>query len=281
MRIGIDLGGTTIQVGHVDNGTLREVHSGSTPASEPKETVLKKIFELVDRLPAEEADSIGAGVPSMVDVKAGIVYDVQNIPSWTEVALKERIEARYGVPAYVHNDANCFALAEHRFGSGQGQSPMVGITIGTGFAGGIVVDGTLLSGQNCGAGEFGTVPYRSGIYEHYCSGQFFERRHDTTAKKAHERAKNGEEEAMAMFDAFGTHIGRAVQLILYTVDPSHIVMGGSVRHAYPFFKQAMWREIETFEFPRSLDTLTFERSTLDHAGILGAATLGLQPDSLP
>jgi glucokinase len=279
--VGIDLGGTTIRVGRIDGRTLRETHVGSTPSGEPKETVLKKIFELVDRLPMEEVESIGAGVPSVVDVEAGIAYDVQNIPSWTEVRLKERIEARYGVSAYVQNDANCFALAEHHFGSGQSRSPMVGMIIGTGFAGGIVVNGTLLSGQSCGAGEFGTVPYRDSIYEHYCSGQFFEREYDTTAKRAHERATENEREAQAMFDTFGTHLGRAVQLILYTVDPAHIVMGGSVRHAYPFFKEAMWREIETFAFPRAVDALTFEKSTLEHAGVLGAAALGIQPGALP
>lgn len=281
MRIGIDLGGTNIQVGSVDRGTLREVHVGSTPAGETKETVLEKIFELADRLPAEEAESIGVGVPSMVDVESGIVYDVQNIPSWTEVPLKERMEARYDVPTYIQNDANCFALAEHRFGSGQGQSPMVGMIVGTGFAGGILVDGTLLSGRNCGAGEFGTVPYRDSIYEHYCSGQFFEREYNTTAKRAHERAKNEEEKALVMFETFGTHLGRAVQLILYTFDPSHIVIGGSVRHAYPFFEKAMWKEIKALAFPRVLDTFTFERSSLDYAGVLGAATLGLQPETLP
>jgi Transcriptional regulator/sugar kinase len=281
VRVGIDLGGTTIRVGSIDGETLRETHVGSTPSGESKETVLKKIFELVDRLPTEEVESIGAGVPSVVDVEAGIAYDVQNIPSWTEVRLKERIEARYGVPAHIQNDANCFALAEHHFGSGQGRSPMVGMIVGTGFAGGIVVDGALLSGQSCGAGESGTVPYRDSIYKHYCSGQFFEREYDTTAERTHERATENEGEAQAMFDTFGTHLGRAVQLILYTVDPAHIVMGGSVRHAYPFFKEAMWREIETFAFPRAVDALTLEKSTLEHAGVLGAAALGIQPGALP
>lgn len=279
MHIGIDLGGTTIRAGLVEDGVVRVVHEAPTPADGPSEAVLEQMFGLLNRLPVDGASGIGAGVPSVVDVDTGVVYDVQNIPSWTEVPLKDRLEARYDVPAYVQNDANCFALAEYHFGSGRGQSPMVGLIVGTGFAGGVVVDGTLVPGQNCGAGEFGTVPYRDGIYEHYCAGQFFDRQYGVAGAVAYERATEGDERAQTMFDAFGTHLGRAVQLVLYTVDPAHIVMGGSVRHAYPFFEEAMWAEIETFAFPRALDALTLERSTLDHAGVLGAASLGFGPES--
>lgn len=153
---------------------------------------------------------------------------------------------------------------------------MVGVVLGTGFAGGIVVNGELFEGRNGGAGEFGTAPYRDGIYEEYCAGLFFERQYDTTGAEAFERAKDGDEEAQAMFEEMGTHLGRALKSVLYAVDPAHIVMGGSVRHAYPLFEEAMWAEIETFAFPRALDNLTFTLSTLEHAGVLGAAALGLE-----
>lgn len=254
---------------------MRVLHEAPTPADGPQDEVLEQIYGLLDRLPTEEVESIGAGVPSMVDVDEGIVYDVQNIPSWTEVPLGARLEERYGVPVFVQNDANCFALAEYHYGRGQGYSPMVGLILGTGFAGGIVVDGMLLSGHNCGAGEFGTAPYRDSIYEDYCAGLFFER-HDTTGKAAFDRAQEGDEEALALFRELGTHLGRALKSVLYAVDPACIVMGGSVRHAHPFFEEAMWAELESFAFPRTLENLTFRLSTLDHAGVLGAAALGLR-----
>jgi glucokinase len=238
--------------------------------------VLAQVYALLDRMPVMEAASIGAGVPSVVDVDTGVVYDVQNIPSWTEVPLADRLYERYGVPVYVQNDANCFALAEYHFGTDGEPSPMVGLIVGTGFAGGIVIEGNLLSGRNCGAGEFGTAPYKDSIYEHYCAGLFFERQHGTTGAAAFERAQAGDEEALALFEEFGTHLGRAIQSVLYAVDPAHVVLGGSVRHAYPFFEAAMWAELETFAFPRALDTLTLEVSELEHAGVLGAAALGRQ-----
>lgn len=274
MRAGIDLGGTTIRAGLVEDRAVRVVHEAPTPADGPQEEVLEQIYALLDRLPIEEAASIGAGVPSMVDVDTGVVYDVQNIPSWTEVPLGARLEARYDVPVYVQNDANCFALAEYHFGAGGGQSLMVGLILGTGFAGGIVPDGELFSGRSCGAGEFGTAPYRDGIYEHYCAGLFFEREYGVTGAEAYDRATSGDKDARAMFKEMGTHLGHAIKSVLYAVDPAHIVLGGLVRQAYPLFEEAMWTEIETFAFSRALDTLTFDLSELEHAGVLGAAALG-------
>lgn len=276
MHIGIDLGGTNVRAGLVDGHTIEALHQASTPAEESKDAVLEQIYALLDRLPTDQATSIGVGVPSVVDTETGVVYDVQNIPSWTEVALRDRLEERYGRPVHVQNDANCFALAAYHFESEEPRSPMVGVVLGTGFAGGIVVNGELFEGRNGGAGEFGTAPYRDGIYEEYCAGLFFERQYDTTGAEAFERAKDGDEEAQAMFEEMGTHLGRALKSVLYAVDPAHIVMGGSVRHAYPLFEEAMWAEIETFAFPRALDNLTFTLSTLEHAGVLGAAALGLE-----
>jgi len=278
-RIGIDLGATNIRVGLVEDRELVDVQQAPTPADGSAEEVLEQIYALLDRMPLDRVASIGAGVPSVVDVTAGVVYDVQNIPSWQEVPLGPFLEDRYDVPAVLQNDANCFALAEYHFGSGRGRSPMVGLILGTGFAGGIVLDGELFSGHNCGAGEFGTAPYRDSIYEHYCAGLFFEREYGLTGEEAFERATDGDEEAQAMFEEMGTHLGRAIKSVLYAVDPAQIVLGGSVRRAYPFFEEAMWEEIETFAFSRALDNLTLDVSELGHAGILGAAALGF--DSPP
>ncbi len=277
LRLGIDLGATTVRVGLVDGRTVHRVEQAPTPADGTEDEVLGQIYALLDRFPTGDVASIGAGVPSVVDVETGVVYEVQNIPSWTEVPLGARLRERYGVPVHVQNDANCFALAAYHFEVEGTPSPMVGLILGTGLGGGIVVDGNLLSGRNGGAGEFGMLPYKDSIYEHHCAGLFFEREYDTTGKEAFERAQRGDEGAQAMFAEMGTHLGRALQSVLYAVDPAHIVMGGSVRHAYPFFKDAMWTELRNFAFPRALDHLTIERSDLEHAGVLGAAALGLAP----
>jgi glucokinase len=273
MHVGIDLGATNIRVGLVDDRELVDVRQAPTPTDGSEEAVLEQICALLDRIPLEQVASIGAGVPSVVDVDDGIVYDVVNIPSWEDVPLGPVLEDRYGVPAFIQNDANCFALAAYHFGAGGNRSPMVGLIVGTGFAGGIIIDGELFAGRNCGAGEFGTAPYRDSIYEHYCAGLFFEREYGLTGAEAYERATSGDKDARAMFEEMGTHLGRAIKSVLYAVDPAHIVMGGSVRRAYPLFREAMWKEINTFAFSRGLDRLQFDVSELEHAGILGAAAL--------
>lgn len=278
-QLGIDLGATNVRVGLLQDQTLTRIEQAPTPAEGSEQDVLHQIYALLDRFPTDAVESIGAGVPSVVDVETGVVYDVQNIPSWTEVPLGDRLRERYGGPIHVQNDANCFALAEYHLGNGGAPSPMVGLILGTGLGGGIVANGRVLAGRNCGAGEFGMLPYRDSVYEHYCAGLFFEREHDTTGKAAFERAQNGDEEARALFEEMGTHLGRALQSVLYAVDPAHIVLGGSVRHAYPFFKDAMWDELEKFAFPRALDHLTITVSSLEHAGVRGAALLGADPRS--
>jgi len=78
-----------------------------------EQSVLESIYDLIDRFTDEEINGIGIGVPSVVDPVKGIVYDVQNIPSWKEVHLKEILEEKYKLPVYVNNDANCFAAGEN------------------------------------------------------------------------------------------------------------------------------------------------------------------------
>lgn len=270
--LGIDLGATNIRVGGVQDRTLTGVHCASTPSTHPVDAVMDQICALIERFELDSVASIGIGVPSVVDVDTGVVYDVQNIPSWTEVPVKAMLEDRYGVPVYVNNDANCFALGEFYFGKGQDQTSMIGLILGTGFAGGVVLNGRLHTGPNCGAGEFGMMPYKDSVYEHYCAGLFFERQ-GLDGEMVFERAQSGDAEAQALFDELGHHLGMALKAVIYAYDPGFIVFGGSVRHAYPFFREAMWETLHTFAYPRTIERLTIERSELDHAPVLGAAAL--------
>ncbi len=237
------------------------------------EEVLDQLCGLIDRTKLEDVDGVGIGVPSVVDIEEGIVYDVQNIPSWREVPLKSILEERYSVPVLVNNDANCFALGEKHFGKGVGYQSAIGLIVGTGFAGGIIVDGRLYPGMNCGAGEFGMIPYLESIYEYYCSGQFFTRHVAQTGAEVFRRAVEGDREAVRIFAEFGHHLGHGIKTILYAYDPEIIVLGGSVRKAFRFFKEAMWESIRSFAFSNSIRSLKIEVSELEHVAILGAAAL--------
>ncbi|MEE8135303.1 MAG: ROK family protein [Gemmatimonadales bacterium] len=271
--LGVDLGGTNARAGVVRNQQLGEVSSIQINPHGSAEEVLDHLCGLIDRTKPQDVDGVGIGVPSVVDLEKGIVYDAQNIPSWQEVPLKSILEEKYSIPVLVNNDANCFALGEKHFGKGVGYQSVIGLIVGTGFAGGIIVDGKLYPGMNCGAGEFGMIPYLESIHEHYCAGQFFTRHVGQTGAEVFQRAVDGDREAVKIFAEFGHHVGQGIKTILYAYDPEIIILGGSVRKAFRFFKEAMWESIRSFVYSNSIKSLKIEVSELEHVAILGAAAL--------
>jgi glucokinase len=271
--IGIDLGGTHVRAGIVSEEELTNVVSMRIPSSGTVEEVLQVIFNLVNPLVNQNVKAIGIGVPSVVDIDKGIVYDVQNIPSWKEVALKEIMEKRYGHPVFINNDANCFALGEKYFGKGKNFRSMIGLTIGTGLGAGIIINDKLYAGVNCGAGEFGMVEYLDQYFEYYASGQFFENCYQTNGEVVFKKAQDGDPLSLVIFEELGTHLGNAIRMILYTYCPEVIIIGGSISGAYSFFEKTMWERIRLYVYSNTLKQFHLEISDLENCGVLGAAAL--------
>ncbi len=271
--VGVDLGGTNVRAGRVEGGRLAEVRSVAIRSRGTEREVLEDVFSAVDPVIRPAVTALGAGVPSVVDLRTGVVYDVQNIPSWKKVPLKAELEERYHLPAYVNNDANCFAVGEKHFGKARPYDHAVGLILGTGLGAGIIANGRLYSGINCGAGEFGMLPYLDRNFEAYCSGQFFERVHHTSGRELFARAENGDSEARAVFAEYGRHLGEAVKAICYAVDPEIIVLGGSVSEAFCFFSGTMRETFRTFAYSISRERLKVEVSETENIAILGAAAL--------
>ncbi len=271
--VGIDLGGTNVRAGLVVDGRLAKVHAVPVRGQGPEGDVLQDLFSAVDAIIGPDVAGIGAGVPSIIDLKTGTVYDVQNIPSWKKVPLKAILEERYRRPVYVNNDANCFAAGEKHFGKLGPYDNAVGLIVGTGLGAGIIANGRLYSGINCGAGEFGMLPYLDRNFEAFASGQFFRRVHGTSGREAAERAGRGDRAALAMFDEFGGHLGEAVKAICYAVDPEIIVLGGSVSKSYGHFQAALWRAFQGYAYSLAKERLRIEVSETENIAILGAAAL--------
>jgi len=139
--IGIDLGGTNIRGGLVNGKELTNITSERINAKETAEEIIQQLFNLTERLINDSVTAIGIGVPGLVDEDRGIVFDVLNIPSWTELPLKQLMEERFRIPVLINNDANCFAVGEYYFGKGVEGDSMVGLTIGTGLGSGIILKG--------------------------------------------------------------------------------------------------------------------------------------------
>lgn len=270
--IGIDLGATKLRVGLVKNGNLETIKSRKLPDDKTVMSVLNAMTEMIKEVD-DGADSIGVGVPSVVDSVEGIVYDVQNIPGWEKVHLKDLLEEKTGKKVSLNNDANCFALGESMFGNGRGKQNMIGLIIGTGFAGGIIIDGKIYEGRNCGAGEFGMIPYKQSILEHYCSGQFFTRLVGVRGEDIYKKAINDDTPSLKLFYDFGEHVAEAIKIVLYAYDPESIILGGSVSKSYPLFRKGFERELKSFGYPNSLKNVEISVSQTEHVGVLGAAAL--------
>jgi glucokinase len=234
------------------------------------------LIDAISTLFDDTVSGIGIGVPSVVDVDRGIVYTVQNIPSWKEVHLKDALERRFHVPVHVNNDANAFALGEFHFGKGKGYRNLVGIAIGTGLGAGLIIEGRLYSGTNCGAGEIGTIPYKERTIENYCSGEFFTRFFSMSGEEAFARAGKGDPDALRAFHDFGVEMAQAVLVALYAYDPEIIILGGSISRAFEFFKESMMQKLtSTFAFQHVLKRVVIDKSELPDIALLGAAALHL------
>lgn len=271
--IGVDLGGTNVRAGAVEENHLTKIQAERIPASGTREEVLQVIYHLIDSVINENTKAIGIGVPSVVDIEKGIVYDVQNIPSWKEVALKKILEERYHIPVLINNDANCFALGEKYFGKGKDVHSMLGVTIGTGLGTGIIINDKLYTGVNCGAGEFGYVDYLDQCFEYYASGQFFQNCYHTSGEVVFQKARAGDPLSIMILEELGTHIGNAIKMILYAYCPELIVLGGSISKSYSFFQKNMWERINTYLYADTLKYFRLEISELENCGVLGAAAL--------
>ena len=159
--VGIDLGGTFIKGGIVDDlGRLlvsdkvpTESKKGDLAVAENIATLAKSLFTSLNLTPSD-ACGIGIGVPGMVDAKAGKVVYSNNL-GWKDFSISEAVERLTDLPVRIANDANVAALGETKFGCGRQYSDTVMLTLGTGVGGGIVVGGKLVEGNRSAGAELG------------------------------------------------------------------------------------------------------------------------------
>ncbi len=274
--LGIDLGGTNFKVGRVKDGIIISESLNLVNRSLAETELIQTLFKTIDAVITKNVISIGVGVPGILDPVSGVIYDIQNLPMWKEVPLKSILEQRYNLPVFLNNDANCFAKGEKVYGCGKPYSNFVGLSIGTGLGMGIIFNNQLYSGELCGAGEIGMVTYKDGILEHYASSLFFINKYNKNAKELSDLASQGDPKALYAFTEFGVHLGNAINNILYMYAPEAIVIGGSISKSYSLFKKSMENTIKSFAYPKQIELLKIEVSTLSGIAILGAAALCIE-----
>ena len=271
--IGVSFGGKTLVAGKVKDGRIEKSIVRVINNRAPENEIISELFNVIKEVIDDEVAGIGIGVPGVVDVQKGIVFDVQNIPSWREVHIKEILEGHFGLSVYVNNDANCFAIGETYFGRTKGYENSVGLILGAGVGAGIIFKGHLYSGTNCGAGEFGDVDYREHNFEFYLNDAFFEYKYGVPATTFLNRAKRKDKIALAIFEYYGNDLGNLIKTILYTMDPEIITIGGPLSKAFPYFEKSMWQRVKTFKYKRTLNKLRIVASEQEDIAVLGAAAL--------
>lgn len=279
--LGVDIGGTNFKIGRIKNSTIEKEISIDVDISLTEEETIDTLLKSIDHLINTDVQGIGVGVPGVVDPITGVIYDIQNIPVWKEIQLKEILQQRYNVPIFINNDANCFALGEKIFGKGRHYQNFVGLSIGTGLGMGIIINNQLYNGVLCGAGEIGMINYKDSIIEKYASSFFFSRNYDLSAKELSEMAKKGNVLGLTAFVEFGLHLGEAIKNILYMYAPEAIILGGSISKAYPYFRKSIETSLKSFAYQKQIENLKIETSNQPGLAILGAAALCLQELNYP
>ena len=271
--IGVDLDGINIRTGKVKNGKIISDFSLKLSSKESSEEILQKLIKSIKKIYSDDVTGIGIGIPGLVDVKEGIVYNVENIPSWKNIHLKEKLEVHFQVPIYVNNDKNCFAAGEKYFGSGRNYRNIVGLIIGKRMGAGTLIDNRLNSGMSFSAGEFGKIPYKKRTFEYYCSEQFFSDEHKIDVDDLIRKSEKGDQQALKIFNQFGNHLGDAILTLLYAGNPEIIILGGSLTKIFSLVKDSMWEKVKSFPYKHMIENIKIEISKQQEIAILGAAAL--------
>lgn len=310
--VGIDLGGTTIKAGVVDEeGNILLKEACPTGVERGHEAVIEDMAQLALRVieksgvPMEEIESVGIGIPGIYDAKRNIVPFCTNL-YWHEVPLVQLMQKTIDKPIYVGNDASVAGLAETFAGVCKGCQDSVFITLGTGVGGGVVLGGRLFTGSNGVGTEIGhmIVEYdgemctcgNRGCWERYASataiireGRKFAQAHPDcaiakavggdldaiTAKTVIDLAKAGDPDAGKLFDDYVTHLCVGLVNLINLYDPEIIALGGGVSHSGQFLLDAVNEKLPSMVFYKTMPYAKIELAKLGNdAGIIGAAMLG-------
>jgi glucokinase len=290
--LGIDIGGTkcAVCIGNADGAVLarREFPTVGSPAETLAEFE-KYARELIAEHGAVLATGISCGGP--LDSKTGVVLSPPNLPGWEAVPVVDFFRERFGVPAFLQNDANACALAEWKHGAGKGSDNMMFCTMGTGFGCGLILNGRLYEGTNGNAGELGHVRLtpdgpvgfgKAGSVEGYCGGngiaQLAELRlgRRMLAKDLAQAAKAGDADAAAVYAEVGEKLGRALALAIDLLNPDCIVIGSIFARHERLIRPAMESVLRDEALPGALAVCRIVPAALgERIGDVAALTVAL------
>ena len=305
--VGVDLGGTDIvgALSDLDGNILHHESIRSRSAQEGLETLMELVQGLVDipRLPGQRIRAIGIGAPGVTLSREGIVTWAPAL-GWRNIPLKQLVEERFGVPAFVENDVNLHALGEHWRGTGQGVRNLVCIFIGTGIGAGIIINGDLYRGANYAAGEvgyiipsekylgqcyegFGCLEYLAagfGIAQRACqairegNGEAILKQaggdiEGVSAEHVFIAAREGDALACQIVADVVKYLAIAVANVISILDPQMIVLGGGIAKSDDLILEPI-KELVRGAVPAMPEIVVSQLGS--DAGVLGAVALAMR-----
>ena len=295
IRIGIDLGGTKIEIIALDDhGNILARERTLTPNKNYQDLVRTtvKLVNDVEKKTGEQG-TVGIAIPGAISLATGKIKN-SNTTCMIGKDFAVDLVSALQRPVRLCNDANCFALSEAIDGAGQGAVIVFGVILGTGVGGGITVNGNVLTGINAIAGEWGHNPLpwpgadelpgpacycgQRGCIETYLSGPGFARDYKfmtgsgTDARSIVDRSRSGDETAQAALERYCNRFARALANVINIIDPDVVVVGGGLSNIRELYTRVpeLWTQ---YVFSDRVDTHLKPAMHGDSSGVRGAAWL--------
>jgi len=235
--------------------------------------IMEKIMGLIHRSAQSNIKGIGLSLPSKIDKKRGVVYDLMKIPYWKGQGIKKILEDEFNTRVWVNNDANCLMLAEKYHGKCQNFKDVLCVNLSSNIGISLTIDGRLYMGNKYlfNNSKCLSIPcydciriYKESFIRTIEELMFISNKLEKDIKVADKQELWGEA---------GILVGRLISILLCNYDPEVIVLGGSLGRSYSNFAGAMDKYLEKFIHPHVLLNLIFLVSVVDHPQALGATSL--------
>lgn len=308
MYIGIDLGGTNIAVGLVDekNNVVAQDSLPTGGITRDSQEIIKDMIGLSEKIVTTSGYSmrdilgIGIGCPGAVDNKTGCIVHTENL-SFKNTPIVEEFHKYYDIPLVLENDADAAALGEYVV-NGEKSKVFVAVTLGTGIGGGIIIDGKIYKGANGVAGEIGHMTLvhngipcncgRKGCWEVYGSvtalvnqtkasiakhpeslmKKYADERGVINGRTAFDAAKNGDKVAKEVINRYIEYVAGGIVSIINILQPDKLVIGGGISREGDYLIKPITEYIRKYDYNRFFKPVKIDHAKLfNDAGIIGAA----------
>lgn len=297
--IGVDFGHTHLRVavGNLAHQVLAEesapldVDASWTDGFDRAEALVEKLIAATG-VSREKVIGVGLGVPGPIDVESGTLGSTAILPGWAGINPRQELSQRLGVPVYVDNDANLGALGELVWGSGRGVKDLAYIKVASGVGAGLVINGQIYRGPGGTAGEIGHITLdesgpvcrcgNRGCLETFAAARYvlplLQSTHgpDLTMERVVELAREGDPGCRRVIADVGRHVGSGVANLCNVLNPSRVVLGGSLAEAGELVLGPIRESVGRYAIPSAARQLSVLTGSLGgRAEVLGALALVL------